>query len=211
HMENTANIIHLRGNLAELPTFSHENHGRTFYTFPLEVPRLSGASDILPVIAPWDTLGHMDVFGGQRLEITGQVRSFNSRSETGRKLIISVYGETVTTTDLEPTNQVQLTGVVCKAPIYRRTPLGREICDVMLAVNRPYRRTDYLPCILWGKTAHAMADLDVGATILLEGRLQSRNYIKVIDGESIQRTAYEVSAMSASVVLHEKEDENLEE
>lgn len=198
-MEHTGNHIQLRGSLVELPTFSHENHGRKFYKFPLEVPRLSGASDILHVVASLEVLEEIDVFGGQILEVTGQIRSFNSRGDTGRRLIISVYATAMVTCDLEPLNQVQLSGVICKAPVLRRTPLGREICDVMLAVNRPYRRTDYLPCILWGKTAQDMADLAVGAKIQLTGRLQSRNYIKIMDGESIQRTAYEISAMTATL------------
>ncbi len=208
-MENSANHIILRGNLIELPIFSHENHGRIFHKFYLDVPRLSGASDVLPVMVPLDVLESMDIFGGDTLEVVGQIRSFNSRSETGRKLIISVYGDQLRTCQEPPTNQVELTGIVCKEPVFRRTPLGREICDLMLAVNRHYRRSDYLPTILWGKTAYSLTDLAVGDKIHLTGRLQSRNYTKVIDGESIQRTAYEVSANS--VILDENTPENLEE
>ena len=199
-MDYTANRVLLRGTLAELPAFSHENHDKRFYRFILEVERLSGALDLLPVIVSEDVLCAMDLSGGSMLEVTGQVRSFNSRAETGRRLIISVYADTLTALEGEPANDVTLTGVVCKEPVYRRTPLGREICDVMLAVNRPYRRTDYIPCIFWGRTAETMQDAQVGQTISLTGRLQSREYVKILPEGSQRRTAYEVSAITAEIV-----------
>ena len=198
-MEYTANRIELRGVLAELPQFSHENHGKRFYRFLLEVERLSGAVDVLPVIVPEPVLGAMDVSGGSMLEVTGQIRSFNSRSETGRRLVISVYAETLETCEGEPQNDAELTGVICKEPVYRRTPLGREICDIMLAVNRPYHRADYIPCIFWGRTASMAASCEVGDTLHLNGRLQSRNYIKMLEDGSENRTAYEVSVMTAEI------------
>ena len=198
-MDYTANRVLLRGSLAELPAFSHENHDKRFYRFILEVERLSGALDLLPIIVPEDVLCAMDLSGGSMLEVTGQVRSFNSRSETGRRLIISVYADTLTALEGEPANDVTLTGVICKEPVYRRTPLGREICDVMLAVNRPYRRTDYIPCIFWGRTAEAMRDAAVGRTVSLTGRLQSREYVKIMPEGSEKRTAYEVSAITAEI------------
>ena len=198
-MDYTANRVLLRVTLAELPAFSHENHDKRFYRFILEVERLSGALDLLPVIVSEDVLCAMDLSGGSMLEVTGQVRSFNSRAETGRRLIISVYADTLTALEGEPANDVTLTGVVCKEPVYRRTPLGREICDVMLAVNRPYRRTDYIPCIFWGRTAETMRDAKVGQTVSLTGRLQSREYVKVLPDGSQRRTAYEVSAITAEI------------
>ena len=169
------------------------------FRFILEVERLSGALDLLPVIVSEDVLCAMDLSGGSMLEITGQVRSFNSRAETGRRLVISVYADTITALEGEPANDVMLTGVVCKEPVYRRTPLGREICDVMLAVNRPYRRTDYIPCIFWGRTAETVRDAQVGQTINLTGRLQSREYVKILPEGSQKRTAYEVSAITAEI------------
>lgn len=199
-MEHTANRVILRGSLAGLPAFSHENHARRFYRFFLEVERLSGTADVLPVIAAEDVLNTMDLSGGGRIEVRGQLRSFNSRAPSGRKLILSVYAAELETSDEGPENLVELTGALCKPPVYRRTPLGREICDVMLAVSRPYHRTDYLPCILWGRTAQAAAQLPPGAQLALTGRLQSREYVKLLPGGSETRVAYEVSATAAEAV-----------
>lgn len=199
-MEYTANRVILRGSLAGLPAFSHENHARRFYRFFLEVERLSGTADVLPVIAAEDVLNTMDLSGGGRTEVRGQLRSFNSRAPSGRKLILSVYAAELETSDEGPENLVELTGALCKPPVYRRTPLGREICDVMLAVSRPYHRTDYLPCILWGRTAQAAAQLPPGAQLALTGRLQSREYVKLLPGGSETRVAYEVSAAAAEAV-----------
>ena len=196
-MEQTTNRIELRGSLAELPQFSHENHDKRFYRFTLEVERLSGTVDLLPVIVPEPVLCAMDLSGGSMLEITGQIRSFNSRAATGRKLVISVYAETLAACEGEPMNNVTLSGVVCKEPVYRITPLGREICDVMLAVNRPYHRADYIPCIFWGRTAEMVSQCPVGMGLKLTGRLQSREYVKVLEEGSERRTAYEVSAITA--------------
>ena len=196
-MENAANRIALTGALDTLPEYSHTNHNRNFYRLTLCVERLSGAVDLLPVLAAEDVLNEADLFRGERIAITGQVRSFNNRAPEGRRLIISVYAETLTTTDQPAQNDVSLTGSVCKPPIYRRTPLGREICDVMLAVPRPYRRTDYIPCILWGKNAQEAADALPGAKLRVTGRLQSRDYVKVVDGVSQTRTAYELSVTQA--------------
>lgn len=199
-MEHTANRVILRGSLAGLPAFSHENHARRFYRFFLEAERLSGTADVLPVIAAEDVLNTMDLSGGGRIEVRGQLRSFNSRAPSGRKLILSVYAAELETSDEGPENLVELTGALCKPPVYRRTPLGREICDVMLAVSRPYHRTDYLPCILWGRTAQAAAQLPPGAQLALTGRLQSREYVKLLPGGSETRVAYEVSAAAAEAV-----------
>lgn len=194
-MEHTGNQITLCGTLRALPEFSHSNHDRRFFRFELEVERLSGTADILPVIAAEDVLLAADLFAGGRFLVTGQIRSFNSRAETGRRLIISVFAETVTTTERPPENDVTLTGSICKPPVFRRTPLGREICDVMLAVPRMYRRTDYLPCILWGRTAQCAAELPIGTQIIITGRLQSRGYVKLLPEGAEDRVAYEISAM----------------
>ncbi len=199
-MEYSANHIELRGSLVELPRFSHENHDRRFYRFLLEVQRLSGAVDLLPVIVSEQVLGEMDLSGGSMVEASGQIRSFNNRLASGRRLVISVYAEQLRASEGEPCNEVSLSGVVCKEPVYRRTPLGREICDVMLAVNRPYHRADYIPCIFWGKLANLVAESNVGTALELTGRLQSREYVKLLGDTNETRTAYEVSAMTAEIL-----------
>ena len=199
-MEYIANHIELTGCLASAPQFSHDNHGRRFFSFYLEVARLSGTVDRLPVLAPEPLLQSVEASEGASLRVEGQIRYFNSRTPAGRRLIISVLAETLRVCDAPHDNEVTLTGVICKEPVYRRTPLGREICDVMLAVNRPYHRADYLPCILWGRTAQECSALPIGAMLSLTGRLQSRPYIKLVGGEPEQRTAYEISAITAAPV-----------
>ena len=196
----TVNHITLTGALASAPEYSHSNHGRRFYSFYLEVSRLSGAIDRLQILAPEELLASTCVSEGDALTVEGQIRSFNNRAPKGRKLIISVLAEAIAVTDGPHANQVLLQGVICKEPIFRRTPLGREICDVMLAVNRPYHRADYLPCILWGRCAQEVSDYPVGTVLSITGRLQSREYLKVIDGVAEQRTAYEISAVTAQIV-----------
>ena len=199
-MEHIANHIDLIGSLASAPQFSHDNHGRRFFSFFLEVERLSGTIDRLPVLASEQLLRATTVQEGDSLHITGQIRSFNSRTPGRHRLIISVLAEQMSVCSEPHDNLTALTGVICKEPVYRRTPLGREICDAMLAVNRPYRRADYIPCILWGRTAQEAAAFPVGTTLTLTGRLQSRDYLKLLGSESEQRTAYEVSVITAEAV-----------
>jgi len=196
-MEHITNQITLRGELVSLPQFSHENHGRRFYRFTLEVARLSGAVDTLPVIAEQQILNAFDLSGGQMLTVTGQVRSHNIRTDGLRHLLIFVFASAIVCEDGDPINEVILEGPLCKEPVYRRTPLGREICDVMLAVPRAFRRADYLPCILWGRTAQEAARCTVRDCIRIHGRLQSRNYTKLTDNGPEERTAYEISALTA--------------
>jgi len=196
-MEHITNQITLRGELVSLPQFSHENHGRRFYRFTLEVARLSGAVDTLPVIAEQQILNAFDLSGGQMLTVTGQVRSHNIRTDGLRHLLIFVFASAIVCEDGDPINEVILVGPLCKEPVYRRTPLGREICDVMLAVPRAFRRADYLPCILWGRTAQEAARCTVRDCIRIHGRLQSRNYTKLTDNGPEERTAYEISALTA--------------
>lgn len=199
--EPIINQIRLCGTLDSAPTFSHENHGRRFYRFLLAVERLSGTVDRLPVLADWALMDAADAAWGEQIQVTGQLRSFNQSAPTGRHLILSVFAETLELCCEPPDNRAELTGALCRDPVYRRTPLGREICDGMLAVNRPYHRTDYLPCIFWGRTAREIALCSVGARIHLTGRFQSRDYTKLLpDGTADQRTAYEVSAIAAEVL-----------
>lgn len=196
-MEHSVNQITLRGSLMNLPRFSHENHGKNFYRFTLEVPRLSGAVDLLPVVAEEKILNEMDLSGGEMLTVTGQIRSYNQRTGGIRKLLIFVFASSIVAEDGEPINDVVVEGLLCREPTYRRTPLGREICDVMLAVPRAFKRADYLPCILWGRTAQEGAQCHTRDTIRICGRLQSRIYTKLTDTGAEERTAYEISALTA--------------
>ena len=196
-MEQLTNQATLRGSLLCLPEFSHENHGKQFYRFFLEVPRLSGAVDILPVITDSRILDSFDLTAGEMLTVTGQVRSHNINTDEKRRLLVFVFAVSITAEDGEPINEVVVEGPVCREPTYRRTPLGRQICDIMLAVPRPFRRADYLPCILWGRTAQDGAQLHTRDRIRITGRLQSRIYTKVTDQGAEERTTYEISALSA--------------
>ena len=198
-MEHIANQIILRGNLQDLPEFSHENHGKRFFRFFLEVPRLSGAVDVLPVIAEQTILDELDPFGGDMLTVTGQVRSHNLRIDGRRHLLIFVFAANIVAEDGEPLNECILEGPICREPTYRRTPLGREICDVMLAVPRAFRRADYLPCILWGRMAQEAALCRTRDQIRICGRLQSRCYTKLTETGPEERIAYEISALSADI------------
>lgn len=199
-MEHTTNIITLRGELAELPEFSHENHGRKFFRFILNVPRLSGAVDSLPVVAEERLLNELDLSGGEMLAVTGQIRSHNVRTDGSRRLLIFVFAATLTAEGGDPVNDVMLEGPLCREPTYRRTPLGREICDVMLAVPRAFRRADYLPCILWGRTAQEVSVCHTRDRIRICGRLQSRTYTKLTEDGPVERVAYEISALNAEIL-----------
>ncbi len=198
-MEHIVNQALLRGSLVSLPQFSHENHDRRFFRFLLEVPRLSGVSDTLPVIADECVLNAADLSSGGMLTIAGQIRSHNIRSDGRRHLLIFVFATSIHCEDGEAMNDVILEGPICREPTYRRTPLGREICDVMLAVPRAFNRADYLPCILWGRTALEVSQCHTRDRIRICGRLQSRSYTKVTEYGSEERTAYEISALSAEI------------
>ena len=199
-MEQCANQITLRGTLLSLPHYSHENHGRKFCRFTLEVPRLSGAVDLLPIVADEGLLKQIDPSGGEMITVVGQIRSHNIRTNGIRHLLIFVFASSVTAEDGEPINECIIEGPLCKEPTYRRTPLGREICDVMLAIPRAFRRADYLPCILWGRVAQEVSQCHTRECIRIYGRLQSRNYTKITDEGALERTAYEVSALRAEIL-----------
>lgn len=194
-MEMSRNYVELWGSVDAIPEFSHENHGERFYRFPLRVERLSGQADTPLILAPHALLERAAVVPDAPLRVVGQLRSFNNRSGVGRRLIISVLAQSIESGDGGYFNRILLSGVLCKPPVLRRTPLGRSICDMILAVNRRYGRADYLPCIAWGQTAAQIAAFEVGARVSLEGRVQSRRYIKQTPEGSEERVAYEVSVM----------------
>ncbi len=189
----TLNEVLLEGTAHTSPEWSHDNHGTRFYRFFLAVPRLSGQTDVLPVLMPASLLSQ--VTEGQMLRIAGQLRSFNNRSGIGNRLVLTVYAREILPGDGTPCNLIRLSGALCKEPVFRRTPLGRSICDLMLAVPRRYSRADYLPVIAWGQLAVRASRLSVGDTLTLEGRIQSRTYHKVTDHGTEDRVAYEVSMM----------------
>lgn len=192
-MERKENQVTLRGTAAESPVLSHRSRGLDFYRFPLEVPRLSGREDRLNILVP---SGLALPGAGDFVEIAGEVRSFNNRSGQGNRLVITVLARSVSPGFGSPCNLVRLRGRLCKPPVRRRTPLGRDICDLLLAVDRRYRWSDYLPCIAWGALSHHCGGLAPGDPLWLEGRLQSRAYRKTIGQQVQERTAYEVSISS---------------
>ena len=187
------NEAELEGLVRTLPAYSHENHGKPFYRCLLEVPRLSGQADTLPLLLPQEL--REAAVPGERLRIRGQLRSFNNRSGQGSRLVLSTHALSAETPTGESRNRILLLGVLCKDPTYRRTPLGRSICDLMLAVSRRYGRADYLPLIAWGQLASDLSQRRTGDLLSLEGRIQSRAYTKRTENGPEERTAYEVSVM----------------
>lgn len=179
-------------------TFSHEIFGEGFYMVDVEVPRLSDSSDVIPVMVSERLLDVSGDYKGRNLCITGQFRSYNRHEEKKNKLVLSVFAREIEFVELieesAKTNQIYLDGYICKEPVYRKTPLGREIADLLLAVNRPYGKSDYIPCICWGRNARYVSGFSVGSRCLVWGRIQSREYMKKLSEEtSEKRVAYEVS------------------
>ena len=207
-MENVINTLHLSGTVIGTPVVGHEAFGEKFYYLTLGVERLSGAQDLLPVTLSERLLDGETLKEGDELTIEGQVRSYNKIVEgTGRLLITAFAQRIIEPDERENPNQIQLTGTLCKAPAYRTTPFGREIADMMLAVNRAYGKSDYIPCITWGRSARFAAKLNVGDKITLTGRLQSRAYQKQLaDGTVIEKTAYEVSVGHLELINAEREE-----
>lgn len=187
------NNLLLEGMVATTPQFSHENHHTPFHRFFLDVPRLSGQVDRLPILLPENLLPEVSL--GTPLRMSGQLRSFNNKSGVGNRLVLSAFLQKSLPALAQPDNTIQLQGTLCKPPQFRRTPLGRNICDLMLAVPRHYGRSDYLPIIAWGQLALATGQCAVGDTLALEGRIQSRDYQKTTDNMVTAHTAYEVSMM----------------
>lgn len=193
--ERRNNRVFLRGTVGEAPRYSHESRGERFYRFTLDIARLSGTADHIHILARDKLLDALEVTGPGKLAVEGELRTFNNKSGTGPRLVISVFARELRFEDGEDENRVILSGTLCKAPNYRSTPMGREICDLMLAVNRRYGRSDYLPCIAWGLSARRASLWDVGDAVALSGRIQSRNYAKTIDGVVVEKTAFEVSVI----------------
>ena len=193
--ERATNLLQLTGVMTSEPVFSHEVFNEAFYQFSLSVPRLSGAVDILPVTISERALQKLTPAVGSKLRLEGQVRSYNKVVNGVGRLLITAFAQRllVPEDELNP-NMVQLTGTLCKPSAYRTTPFGREIADIMLAVNRSYGKSDYIPCIAWGRNARYASRLSVSEQVYIEGRMQSRQYQKALpDGTKVDKTAYEIS------------------
>ena len=192
------NKVNLIGEIVSEFTFSHEVFGEGFYTADLEVNRLSGQTDIIPLLVSERLIDVRLDYKGQTVMVGGQFRSYNDHEGMKNRVVLSVFVREIefieAVSDYTKTNQIFLDGFVCKPAAYRKTPLGREIADLLIAVNRPYRKTDYIPCIAWGRNARFASGFNVGCRVRIQGRVQSREYTKkVSDTESEKRTAYEVS------------------
>ena len=190
------NTVVIAGTITEGCVFSHEVYGEGFYTFRISSERLSDRADILPVTVSERLIDKELLQVGVKVDITGQLRSYNNYNSKKNRLVLTVFAREIRLMEKEEEkneNQIFLNGFICKAPIYRKTPFGREISDILVAVNRAYNKSDYIPCIAWGRNARYMANLEVGANIKVWGRVQSRVYQKRIGEEVEERGAYEVS------------------
>jgi primosomal replication protein N len=210
------NHLVLVGKIVSEQKYSHEIYGEKFYSFNLEVIRLSSNTDIIPITVSERLLTNVELTIGKNVEVEGQFRSYNNYENEKNRLILTVFAKEIkeTPNDVEIekdvlTNEVILIGYICKKPIYRQTPFGREIADMLLAVNRAYNKSDYIPCIAWGRNARFCQNMEVGTEVKIVGRVQSRTYEKKREDGTVEtRVAYEVSI--ASMEVAEKEDNNLE-
>lgn len=200
-MENS-NSITAHGTIAGALVYSHTILGEPFYTSTLLVPRLSGTVDQIPVTIPGKLLALMPIDNGTKCMLNGQVRSYNKVVDGSGRLMVTLFAQSLEEAQNNAAvNDVSLTGVLCKPPIYRSTPFGREICDMMLAVNRGFGKSDYIPCIAWGRNAKYASSFHVGDKMRITGRLQSREYQKLYEnGEYMTRIAYEVSASTVDCI-----------
>ncbi len=194
-MEN--NVITLVGTVETEAEYSHSVLEEEFFSFMVRVPRLSENDDLLPVTVSKKQLDTSLIKAGNKIKVKGQLRSYNKYTQTKTRLILTVFAKGIApalSEDEDNPNEIFINGFICKAPIYRRTPFGREITDLIIAVNRAFNRSDYIPAIAWGKNAVYSESLEVGSNVMLWGRLQSRNYNKRISDEETEvRTAYELS------------------
>ena len=205
---NQVNII---GEVVSEFKFSHEVFGEGFYLVDVSVNRLSEMVDIIPLMISERLIDVTKDYRGMKIEVSGQFRSYNRHEETRNKLILSIFVRELQfidddmPEDQSKSNQIFLDGFVCKPPTYRKTPLGREIADILIAVNRPYGKSDYIPCIAWGRNARYAAGIEVGGHLQIQGRVQSREYTKKINDEEVEkRIAYEVSVCKIDVINDEE-------
>ncbi|HPD01674.1 MAG TPA: single-stranded DNA-binding protein [Acetivibrio sp.] len=211
------NMVTISGKIVSESKFSHEVYGEGFYTFTLEVSRLSDSYDRIAVTVSERLVSREKLEIGQFIEIEGQFRSYNNyNNDAGSRLVLTVFAREVNFFEderkIKNPNQIYLNGFICKKPIYRTTPFGREITDILLAVNRPYNKSDYIPCICWGRNARYASGLEIGDNIKIWGRIQSREYQKKQEnGEVITKMAYEVSVSKMEVLSSEKDIPSFDE
>ena len=220
YLEN--NYLTLVGRVTGEKKFSHEIYGERFFIFNLSIARLSGNADIIPITVSERLITDEMLQEGKKILVKGQFRSYNSYENERNKLILTVFAKDVIEVEENEedsdivkkesiTNEVVLIGFICKKPIYRQTPFGREIADILLAVNRAYNKSDYIPCIAWGRNARFSQNLEVGTKVKVVGRVQSREYEKKYeDGTSEVKVAYEVSIGSLEIVEENEEENNTE-
>ncbi|RKD27323.1 Single-stranded DNA-binding protein [Caminicella sporogenes DSM 14501] len=198
------NVVTVVGTICSDLKFSHEVFGEGFYNFKIKIPRLSNYNDILPVTISERLLVDFNFSQDKLVKIDGQLRSYNKIVNEKNKLILTIFARDISEEDEENVtnpNQIFLDGYICKKPIYRTTPFGREITDMLVAVNRPYKKSDYIPCIAWGRNARFSEKMKVGDRIKIWGRIQSREYQKKIDEENVvKKVAYEVSISKMSAL-----------
>lgn len=220
YLEN--NNLTLVGKITDEKKFSHEIYGEKFYTFDLSVPRLSGNADMIPITISERLFKDDEIKVGTKVRVKGQFRSYNSYENEKNRLILTVFTKDIEILENQEaeiiaskdfiSNEVELVGYICKPPIYRQTPFGREIADILLAVNRAYNKSDYIPCIAWGRNAKFCETVAVGTEIKIVGRVQSRQYEKKHEDGTIEnRVAYEVSVATLEVINKETDENEVQE
>ena len=205
------NKLRLTGTVTERPVYSHEVCGEEIYETKLSVPRLSGQEDVIPVTLSDRLLARTEVKPGAKISISGQFRSYNKLEGEHSRLLLTAFAREILPADDEVNpNTIEILGYICKPPVYRTTPFKREICDVLLAVNRAYNKSDYIPCIMWGRNARFIKDMPIGERLWVTGRVQSRIYTKCLsEDRSEERVAYEVSV--SKILVGNKIEEEFEE
>lgn len=204
------NKVVIAGTVASEPEFSHEVYEESFYTFMLDTPRLSEVRDVIRITVSEKFLAGDGIQVGDKVRISGQFRSYNNFSNVGNRLILTVFVKDIEKTEEEEenSNSIYLNGYICKQPVYRTTPFGREIADILLAVNRSYNKSDYIPCIAWGRNAKYAETLKIGDNVIIKGRIQSREYQKKISETEVEsKTAFEVSVAKLEVVERDVADD----
>jgi len=198
-LENN-NYVRVSGVITTEPKFSHEVYGEGFYEFNIKIKRLSDIFDIIPVTISERLMNEKTIEVGEKVHFVGQYRSYNKLSENKSKLLLTIFIKEFLEVNEYDENEIEITGYVCKEPIYRTTPFNREICDVLIAVNRSYNKSDYIPCIAWGRNARFVKSFKIGDKVSVTGRIQSRAYQKKLDnGDIVTKTAYEVSLNKVSL------------